>query len=131
MSYWPLETGFSETRGVITQEYKLKIAPSDLACVAGARKEKGEGKIGRARNARSEREGKRKLPPPPFLPKSRRSRALDFPSLPSLPPSIIAPATQATSDYELCEILVSPSVQLQEVSPLNAAGVPVTMNITL
>ena len=31
-----------------------------LACVAGARKGKGEGKIGRARNARSEGEGKRK-----------------------------------------------------------------------
>ena len=38
----------------------LKLVPSCLACVAGARKGKGEEKIGRARNARSEGEGKRK-----------------------------------------------------------------------
>ena len=37
-----------------------KRANQSLACVAGARKGKGEGKIGRARNARSEGEGKRK-----------------------------------------------------------------------
>ena len=35
-----------------------------LACVAGARKGKGEEKIRRVRNARSEGEGKRKLPLP-------------------------------------------------------------------
>ena len=49
----------------------LKMAIAHLACVAGTRKGKGEGKIGRARNARSEEEEKRRFRPPTSHPASQ------------------------------------------------------------
>ena len=81
---------------------EIRLGRSNIACVAGARKGKGEGKIGRARNARREGEGKRKLSP------SRRA-FLVRPIFPS-PFPFLAPATQAnqiewslTRDYQLIQ----------------------------
>ena len=45
-----------------------ELVTSNIACVAGARKGKEEVKIGRARNARSEGEGKRKRLQPAHCP---------------------------------------------------------------
>ena len=47
-------------RIVNCKNHPNQIFTTKLACVAGARKGKGEGEIGRARNARREGEGKRK-----------------------------------------------------------------------
>ena len=67
----------------LVQSSELPTVVINLAYVAGARKGKGEGKIGRARNTRTA---------PPLPPDSPpRVRALDFFS----PFPFLAPATQA------------------------------------
>ena len=83
----------------------LSQSAKTLACVAGARKGSGDGEIGRARNARREGEGKRKLP----FPLSRAPRISRAPNFPlSLPLSSACHAGYKDTRKDINEMVYRP-----------------------